>query len=323
MPNRDIALLGCGNWGRNILRNLSEMGCLRAVCDVDEQVAGWASRGYPGIDVSTDYLSVLSRDDINAVCVATDASSHYAVAKDVLLSGKDVFVEKPMALSVAEANDLCGLASRGGRILMVGHLMLYTSALEELKSVVPQLGKLLYVHAQRTGFSDPQPDVGVLWDLGPHEISMLLHILGAGPSGVRARGRDFSGNGKDDFVSLELDFPDQLEAHIQLSWWFPSKIRKFMLVGEKGSAVWDDLQGEFKLEYSDSRMVNGKAVLGRTSLVSLPVLEPLRIELQHFVESCARRTEPKTGGQSGLAVTKVLASAEKSMLYGKPTRVEE
>jgi len=309
-----VGVIGCGQWGMNIVRNLSEMGCLKTVCDKAADRREFAQIQYPKVEAVGDYEIVLKDKGIDAVAVATNAASHHTIAKDALKAGKDVFVEKPMAIGVPDAKELVALAEEKKRILMTGHLLLYTEALKELKELMPELGDLLYVHAQRMGFSDPREDVSVIWDLAVHEVSALLYLLGTKPSRVKAYGHDFSANGVKDFVSLKMLFPGHVAAHVDITWWYPQKVRRMVVAGKKAMAIWDDQEAEYKLQMHKKWVEDGtKARLGRVSLISVPSCEPLRKELQHFIECCEKRKPPLTDGRNGLAVTEVLAAAERSL----------
>jgi len=178
---------------------------------------------------------------------------------------------------------------------------------KELKELMPELGDLLYVHAQRMGFSDPREDVSVIWDLAVHEVSALLYLLGTKPSRVKAYGHDFSANGVKDFVSLKMLFPGHVAAHVDITWWYPQKVRRMVIAGKKAMAIWDDQEAEYKLQLHKKWVEDGaRARLGRVSLISVPSCEPLRKELQHFIECCEKRKPPLTDGRNGLAVTGVV-----------------
>jgi len=242
------------------------------------------------------------------------ASSHHAIAKRALEAGLHVFVEKPAAMSTMEAKELIQLAEENKRVLMAGHILLYAQAAKELREVLPQLGKVLYVHAQRLGFGDPRTDVDVLWDLAVHEVSLLVDLFGGRPLRVKAYGHDFSDNGVKDMASIKMELRSGAWAHIDVSWWYPHKIRKLVIVGEKGMAVWDDQQAEYKLELHHKTVDQGvKANFGKVELMSLPVTEPLRTELQDFIGCCETGAVPLAGPSQILAVTETLAAAKVSL----------
>lgn len=312
----NIGLVGYGKWGKNLARNLYEMGCLGSIADIDFDARGCAQRKYPNMLVVGEYERILEDDTIDGVVVSTNVPSHFTIAKAALEAGKDVFVEKPLATSVPECKELLALAAGGDCVLMAGHILLFSGAVGELREMVPKLGKMLYIHAQRMVFDLPSIDTDVLWDLAVHEVSVLIWIMGEIPVKVKAYGYDYLSNGKKDFVSMKIGFSGDYVAHVDVSWMFPKKTRQFVLVGNRGMVLWDDLQGEFKLKFY-KKYIDQYGVLceGNTMHIDVPMGEPLRTELVHFVGCCERREEPLTGGKHALAVTMVLAAAERSMTH--------
>src|SRR6185295_7236305 len=301
---------------------------LAALCDSDpERLRRTASR-YPDARVCARVEDVAADSEIQAAVVAASAVNHHPLARALLLAGKDVFVEKPLALSVAHAEELVALADRHQRILMVGHLLLYHPAVRYLREMVDrgELGDLYYVNAQRVNLGKVRRDESALWSFAPHDLSVILHLLGAEPLDVAARGSAFLQSGVEDVVFLHLRFADGRMAHVHVSWLDPHKRRQFTVVGSRKMAVFDDMEASEKIRvydkgvdrvgeivsYSDALTVRSGDIL----IPHIDLQEPLKIECQHFIECVRERRQPLTDGAGGLAVVRVLAAAQASLEAG-------
>lgn len=320
---RNIAVIGCGYWGKNIVRNMSEIGALYAVSDNNPDLLAKTAAQYDVKALSFD--DVLADAAIKGIAIAAPAALHYKLCKAALESGKDVFVEKPLALTTSDAKDLCGIAKQEGRVLMVGHLLQYHSAYLKLKELVSNgdLGKLRYLYSNRLSLGKIRNEEDVLWSFAPHDISMILGIVGKAPVAVSAVGNYGLNPDIADTVTTHLQFDDGLKAHVMTSWLHPFKEQKLVIVGEKSMAVFDDTQAwETKLVLYPHTLsdVNGvpTPVKADAVPVKLEVTEPLKDECTHFANCIAAGTQPRTDGAEGLRVLDVLEKAGKSLLKGKP-----
>lgn len=329
-PTVGVAVVGAGGWGRNHVRNFAQLpgAELRWVCDVAEKARDAAARAH-GVRVTSDVAEALRDPDVRAVVVATDAPSHHRVAKGALLAGKDVFVEKPLALASRDAAELCELAERGGRILMVGHLLLYHSAVEQLRRLVEsgELGDLLYVYAQRLNLGVVRREENAWWSLAPHDIAIASYLLGAAPTAVTASGGTFlqKDRGIEDVVFATVHYPGGRLAHLHVSWLDPHKTRRLTAVGSKKMAVFDDASPDMKLTLFDkgveppATLTWEEGVRLRTGEIRIPALrveEPLRRECEAFVRSVTTREAPLASGRSGLDVVRVLEAGSTSLREG-------
>jgi len=332
-----IAVVGTGDWGANLVRNFSNLPGARlvAVCDADPKRLEKTAAQYPGTKACTDVAQVATDPDIQGVVVAASAVSHYPLAKSLLEAGKDVYVEKPLTLEVAHAEELCRLARQKDRILMVGHLLLYHPGVQYLKRVVKDgtIGDLLYIYSQRVNLGKVRKDENALWSFAPHDLSVVLHLLEAEPLDVVARGSDFLQNGVEDVVFVDMRFPEGKMAHVHVSWLDPHKLRKFTVVGSQKMVVFDDMEASEKIRVYDKgvdragQVVSyGDALTVRSGDILIPKIslqEPLRLECLHFVECVRERKAPLTDGLGGLRVVKVLDAAQKSLKSGgAPVAIE-
>jgi UDP-2-acetamido-3-amino-2,3-dideoxy-glucuronate N-acetyltransferase len=311
MPPR-VALIGCGAWGRNIARNLAAAGALAAVSDIDTEAATAAAHGAPVRDTA----SVLADPAIDAVAIATPAATHAALAAAALAAGKHVFVEKPLALDVTEAERLVAQARAARRVLMVGHLMRHHPAFAALVDVVRagRLGPLSYIHARRLNLGRIRREEDILWSFAPHDVSMILALAGAFPERVTAQGVAVLNPAIADVTTTQLAFAGGLRAEIHVSWLNPVKEQRLVVVGAGGMAVLDDgAPWERKLMLYPHRIAwqGGFPVAEPASgePVALTPAEPLAVELRHFLDCVATGATPLTDGAEGLAVLRVLAAA--------------
>jgi predicted dehydrogenase/acetyltransferase-like isoleucine patch superfamily enzyme len=314
--SRRVALIGCGAWGRNIARNLADLGALAAVCDTDTAAAEAAAHGAPVRDVD----DVLADPAIDAVAIATPAATHAALAAVALAAGKHVFVEQPLALDVAEAEQLVTQAATTRRVLMVGHLMRHHPAFAALLDLVRAgtLGPPSYIHARRLNLGRIRREEDILWSFAPHDVSMILAVAGTFPERVTAQGVAVLNPEVADVTTTQLAFPGGLRAEIHVSWLNPFKEQRLVVVGERGMAVLDDGQDwNRKLVRYPHRIAwqGGLPVAEPASgePVALTPAEPLAVELRHFLDCIATGAAPLTDGAEGLAVLRVLAAASAAL----------
>ena len=332
-----VGMVGLGYWGPNIARALaSTPGCeLAYACDLDEGNRARIEGRYPGT-VLTDRLDDLLEDDaLDAVVIATGAPSHHALGMRALAAGKHAFIEKPLALTVADARDLVRAADAGGRVLMVGHLLRFHPVFQRLQEIVDagDLGRILYLYTNRLNFGKVRADENALWSLAPHDISLALALAGERPSEVSARGEVFLREGVEDVVFGYLHFPSGLVAHLHVSWLDPHKSRKLTVVGSEGMAVFDDTDADRKLTVyekasSPSRFDTwGEFQALRTGDVKIPQVpnaEPLLQETTAFVEAIRSGRATVASGDEGLAVVEVLNALQASLEQrGAPVRLEQ
>ncbi len=316
---KNIGVIGAGYWGKNIVRNLHELGALHTVCDSSQTTLDALTKTYPGIAVTGSLNDVLRNAEIRAVAVASPAATHYDVVKQALLSGKDVYVEKPLALTMREAEELVRTAEQKQRILMVGHLLQYHPAVIKLKELVSsgQLGKIQYIYSNRLNIGKLRTEENILWSFAPHDISVILMLLEKEPARVASFGGAYVNPGLYDTTMTTLEFPDGVKSHIFVSWLNPFKEQKFVVVGSKAMAVFDDVSDQKLLFYPHSiEWKEGSIPVARKAehqLVPFEKGEPLKLELSHFLECVHERKTPKTDGAEGLRVLRVLEAAEKSL----------
>lgn len=332
-----IAVAGVGGWGKNLARNYYQIpDCsLKYICDLDRKKLEPLRLQLPGTTLTTSFEDLLRDAGVQAIVVSTPAPTHYPLCKAALEAGKDVYVEKPFVLGVAEAEELIELAERRDRIIMVGHLLEYHPVITKLKHMIDsgELGRIYYIYNQRVNLGTVRGDENALWNFAPHDISSVLYLVGKEPSDVAARGQSYLQPGIEDVVFLSLNFSDKSMAHVHVSWLDPHKIRKITVVGSKKMAVFDDIESTEKLRiYDKCAEQNGEynsfaeyitLRFGDITIPHLKVEEPLRLECQHFLECIRDRKQPISDGRDGLRVVKVLDAAQRSLKQnGIPIAVE-
>jgi len=323
-----IALAGCGYWGRNLARNLYQMGHLVAVCDESASVLREVKASYPGVAVARELDTLLERPGVTAVAVATPAEQHYSLARRAMLAGKDAFVEKPLALRVGDAEDLVELARRKKRVLMVGHILEYHPAIRKLKEFADsgELGDIHYVYSNRLNLGKVRQEENILWSFAPHDISVILLLMGAMPEWASTSGQHYLRHEVADVTMTCLAFPGKPRAHIFVSWLHPFKEQKLVVIGSKKMAVFDDVVKDGKLKIFDKGIEwkDGQPVIRQTaeSTLFFPEMEPLHEELAHFVDCVRTRKTPRTDGANGVRVLRVLDACQRSIESGgQPVRL--
>ena len=306
-----IGVVGAGDWGKNLIRNFADMGVLAGVADPVKENQQFVSGVCPDAEIFDDYTQLISAE-YDAIAVATPAHTHYAIAKAVMENGQDVFVEKPVTLDSTEAESLRDIAKKEGRILMVGHLLLYQPAVAYIKQALTRgdIGSIRTMHQRRSKLGRARSVENVLWSFGVHDIAVLLYLSGQAPLDVQVSGHCGLQTAIEDDVYLHLTFPDKSIAHLHNSWLWPIVERGLIVVGDQGMLVYDEINQNVKLvkKTIDSDLQNvdeGEEVVFEGSG------QPLRLELEHFVECCKNRQVPKSCGQNGLDVVRVIEQAEK------------
>ncbi|HOV85684.1 MAG TPA: Gfo/Idh/MocA family oxidoreductase [Syntrophobacteraceae bacterium] len=320
-----VAVIGAGYWGRNLVRNYAQLGALRLICDKNEDLLAHLQESYPRVELCLAFNEALSRNDIDAVVVATPAETHFALVREALLAGKHAFVEKPLVLSEPEAEELIGLARRQKRTLMVGHLLQYHPAFVRLRELADsgELGRINYIYSHRLNLGKIRREENILWSFAPHDISMILSLAKEQPETVLATGGNYLHRKIADVTTTHLEFPSGLKAHIFVSWLHPFKEQKLVVVGDRKMAVFDDtkpwsdklLLYAHEIRWEKSVPVPAKADPER---VELPESEPLKLECAHFLQCVRTGARPTTDGEEGLSVLRVLNASQRSLnRYGE------
>src|SRR5713226_7098453 len=316
-----VAVVGVGYWGKNLVRNFHELGALAALCDADRSVEAAYKRSHGDVKFYTEYRDVLSDNSIDAVALATPAVSHYEMAKAALEAGKDVIVEKPLAIDVKHGEDLVKLAHEKQQILMVGHILRYHPAVLKLQKLIHDgtLGKINYLYSNRLNIGKIRTEENILWSFAPHDISVMLSLLNEMPTRVSCHGGGYLNHDVSDVTLSHFDFPSGVQAHIFVSWLHPFKEQRLVVVGSDKMAVFDDMS-EHKLVLYPHKVEWKKriptAVKAEGEMVDLEDREPLRAECQHFLDCLEARTSPVTDGAEGLRVLRALDACQRSMMNG-------
>jgi len=327
----NIAVIGCGYWGPNLVRNFRSLAGVRiaAICDKSPQRLDHVGRLYPEAQTTTDFRRVIQDGGIDMAAIATPVSTHHALATACLESGKHTFVEKPLGTTSSECTDMIRLAEERSLTLMVGHTFVYTATVRKIKEIVDagEIGDLLYIGCRRLNLGVFQKDISVAWDLAPHDISIILFIVGRKPISVNCQGKAHLSPGIEDVTNISLVFPDGGFATIQSSWIDPRKVREITIVGSRKMIVYDDTEplekvkiydkcvevpphydtfGEFQYSYHYGDILSP----------FVKQEEPLRTECQHFVDCVDNRRRPDSSGHEGLAVVQILEAATESLRNG-------
>lgn len=316
-----VAVIGAGAWGKNLIRVFNELGVLSTVCDTNEETLRVYKEQYPSLHFTQSYEALLHKADIDAVAVATPSVTHHEITKQALSSGKDVYVEKPVAMRVDEAEELISLAEKSQSILMVGHILRYHPAIRKLKELIDSgdLGNIQYIYSNRLNIGRIRTEENILWSFAPHDISVILHLLDEFPTAVSATGGSYLQERIADVTLTSMDFQSGVKSHIFVSWLHPYKEQRLVIVGGKKMVVFDDLSDEklfiypHRVEWKDRIPVAQKAA---TEVVKIEMSEPLKNECEHFLNCLKNRTTPVTDGQEALRVLKVLNAAQESMSGG-------
>jgi predicted dehydrogenase len=336
MKPTTIGVIGCGYWGPNLLRNFfeHERAEVRWICDLDAKRLASLARRYPSVRKSSNYVDLVDDPELDAVVIATPVNTHYRFALDALNAGKHVLVEKPLTASIDEAEELIAAAARNGVNLMVDHTFVYTGAVRKIKELVDngELGDLLYFDSVRINLGLFQRDINVVWDLAPHDLSLMDYIIGKEAMAVSALGSCHIASGIENIAYVMLQFSDEFIAHFHFNWLAPVKIRRTLLAGSKKMIVYDDIEPTEKIRVYDSGVTKTDIesdsdredayrtlVSYRTGDVWVPKLdgtEALRYVCAEFLDSIAEKRTPLTDGRAGLRVVRMLDAAQRSIKQG-------
>ncbi len=324
-----IAVVGYGYWGPNMARNFShnDFFDLNYICDIDEARLKIARQRYPDIKLTTDYDEIIKDDTIEAVSISTPVDSHFQLAYKALEAGKHIHLEKPMASSKAECEKLVEIADKKGVVLLIDHTFLYTGSVRKIKEIIEsgELGEIYYFDSVRINLGLFQHDINVLWDLAPHDISIMNYLLDREPISVTALGASHIGNGIENLAYLHVDYGDELIGHLHANWLAPVKLRTTLIGASKKMIVYDDTRPSEKVRVYDKgiEIVNGDIesiyktlVQYRTGDVYIPKIdnsEALELEVEHFAECIKDGTQPLTSGEDGLAVVEILEASQESI----------
>jgi predicted dehydrogenase len=319
-----VGVVGLGYWGPNLARNFDGLpgAELRWICDASEEARARWTPQFPRTRVAAQLEELLADDSLDAVVIATHVPSHAELALQVVEAGKHCFVEKPLAQTAADAEEVVAAAERSGRLLMVGHLLEYHPGIERLKEIADsgELGEIRYLYSQRVNLGKLRPDENALWSLGAHDVSVVLRLAGEEPSEMHAFGESYMRPGVEDVVFCYLRFPSGLAAHMHLSWLDPHKERRFTVVGSKRMATFDDMALERKLTVYDKGFDEDFESYGeyiaRSGDIWSPRVsndEPLRLECRHFLERVRDGRPPRSDGESGVRVVRVLETLQRSL----------
>lgn len=330
-PPLAVGIVGCGYWGPNLARNFNSdsRASVRALCDLNRDRLDQVAKNYPEAEVFTDYRRMLETAKLDVVVIATPVKTHHELSRAALLAGKHVLVEKPMAVTSKECVDLIKVAQCMSLVLMVGHTYLYAPAVRRIAEIVGsgEIGELKYVNGQRLNLGLFQSDINVAWDLAPHDLSIILHVMGAPPISVNCQGNSHVTPGVEDVTNLSLTFPRHKFATVQSSWIEPRKVRQMTFVGTRKMITYDDLQPLEKIRiydvrvdcpphYADFAEFQYSYHYGDCYLPKIEQAEPLKIMCSHFIDCIESNSEPLTGGREGLELVGILEACSESLRCG-------
>jgi UDP-2-acetamido-3-amino-2,3-dideoxy-glucuronate N-acetyltransferase len=328
--NPSIAVIGTGYWGKNLVRNFYNLGALHTICDADLDTVDAFKEKYPGIQGVSSFSDILTNTDIKGVVISTPAEMHATMAKEALLAGKDVYIEKPLCLDEKDGIELNELALIHKKVLMVGHLLWYHPVVLKLKELVDagELGRIQYIYSNRLNLGKLRREENVLWSFAPHDISVILGLLGEEPESIQAQGGNYLHQKIADTTVTLLNFASGIKAHIFVSWLHPFKEQKLVVVGDRKMAVFNDTApwpDKLQLFPHSIKWTGNVPVADKAEAISIAVDEdePLRAECAHFMECIDKRQTPRTDGHEGLRVLKVLNCCQKALETGKPVKLSE
>ena len=320
--SQNIAVVGCGYWGKNLVRNFAQLGSLSVICDANPVALKAQASLYPGVRSTSSFEDVLADADIDAVVVATQAVMHYEQVKAALYADKHVFVEKPLALHYRDGLELVELAEARGLLLMVGHILEYHPAVTTLKELIQrgELGKVWYAYSNRLNLGKVRTEENILWSFAPHDISIISTLVGGEPVTTSSTGSNYLQPGIADVTVTNLLFDNGVRGHIFVSWLHPYKEQRLVIVGDRKMAVFDDGAKDGKLKIYDKGIEwrDGVPIARQTaeSVILISDAEPLRLECQHFIDCIKHGKTPTTDGVNALRVLKVLEASQISLERG-------
>ncbi len=324
----NVAIIGCGYWGPNLLRNFWGLPecCVSIACDLDQKRLDHMASLYNGLQITNNYKEVLNNNNVDAVVIATPVHTHYSLAKEFMSKGKHVFIEKPLAASSEEGSELIEIADKKDLVIMVGHTFIYSSPVRKIKEIIDsgEIGDVLYIHSRRLNLGLFQKDINVAWDLAPHDLSIILYLLGSDPLSVSCEGMDHFNTSIEDITDLNLEFPNGIFVNIQSSWLDPRKVREMTIVGTKKMILYDDTEPLEKIKIFDKRVdipphydtyaeFHFSYHYGDIIIPYIKQVEPLRAETEHFLDCIENDTRCMSCGEEGLRVLKILECADMSL----------
>src|SRR5262245_10338010 len=317
-----VDVVGMGHWGKNLFRNFHELGALPAICVSQDSLKLACSAQYPSVPFVHDFDAVLSHPEITAVALATPAATHYQMASAALRAGKDVFVEKPLAIALKDGEELVELARSRGRVLMVGHVLRYHPAVSKLHELIQSgvLGKIRCLYSNRLNIGKIRTEENILWSFAPHDISVILWLLDELPNRIYCQGGAYLNGDVFDVTLSQFGFPSGVQAHIMVSWLHPFKEQRLVVVGSEKMAVFDDTAENKLVLYAHKvewRNRAPTAVKANPEIVAIEAREPLKAECQHFLDCVTSRRAPQTDGSEGLRVLRVLDACQRSLSQGR------
>ena len=320
-----LAVIGFGYWGKNLIRNFHDLGVLHSICDADPQRESIVRENYPDVEFVPSLEAVLEDDNTSAVAIATPAVTHFEVARKAIEAGKDVFVEKPLAINIREGEQLVALAAEHQRILMVGHILRYHPAVVKLGQLISDgaLGRIRYLYSNRLNMGKIRTEENILWSFAPHDISVMLALLNESPRTVSCHGGSYLSESVADVTVSQFLFPSGVRAHIFVSWLHPYKEQRLVVVGSEKMAVFDDTAADKLVVYPHKVEWKNRiptAVKAEGEPVHVDEVEPLRAECLHFLECVASRLQPLTDGHEGLRVLGVLDACQQSLQHNGAAR---
>ncbi len=305
-----VAVIGAGHWGKNLIRTLHSLGALGAIVETSLETQNKIKKEYPHIPVYSD-LNDLNDKEIKATAIATPVETHFRISKNALDRGFDVFVEKPITLSVNEAKTLCSIAKSKSKILMVGHLLLYQPAIRWINNFIIEggIGALTSLHQERLNLGKVRSTENVLWSFGVHDIAVMLNLIGATPTSIECIGQCVLQPKIEDDVHVHMQFPNNVRAHLHVSWLWPEKTRKLVIIGTKNILIYDEISQTVTLQKKS--ILENLSIRDEGSEVVFTNQEsPLTLEMQHFLERIKDRQEPLTNGDNAVSVLEVLEKIE-------------
>jgi len=331
MKKINIGIIGCGHWGPNYIRNFSNIeGCnVKIVCDLSGQHLARVKKRFPKVETTRNCSKIFNNERIDAVVIATPATTHYGLIKKALRKKKHILVEKPFVTNVKDGEELIGLSRKINKVLMVAHTFLYNPAVRSLKKYLQSkaLGKIYYLHSKRTNLGPLRQDVSATWDLAAHDISIFSYILSSEPVQAMARGGDYLQKGKEDVSFISLIYPKNIIANIHVSWLDPRKVREITVVGSKKMALFNDLETKEPIRIYDKRVMKKRYKQDYSSYREFKMIikekgekvpkiqtqEPLKVQCNHFINCVRNNKKPLTDAANGLEVVKVLCAVEESI----------
>jgi predicted dehydrogenase len=327
----NVAVAGCGYWGPNLVRNFSSLSDCRVkqVCDTEEKRLAHMKKLYPSVSATANFDDLLKDEDLDAIVVATPVHLHHGLAKKSLLAGKHTFIEKPMATSSADCDELVSLAAQKNLTLMVGHTFIYSTPVRRIKEIVDsgEIGEIQYISSRRLNLGLFQKDINVTWDLAPHDISIILYLIGRPPVSINCQGKAHVNMHIEDVTNMSLNFDNGGFAIIHSSWLDPNKVREMIIVGSKKMIVYNDNEPLEKIKIFDKRVeapphydtfaeFHYSYHYGDAYIPYLKQVEPLKVEARHFLDCIRNGKNPETSGLDGLRVVQILEAASKSLKAG-------